>query len=69
MACIFRILGKLGRRTGGNVVELDHVGGKLAAQLTGTRHQRLEVIAVLDAGVFRDLLEALAFQADLSRLR
>jgi hypothetical protein len=36
----------------------------LPAQLVNARHQSFEMIAIFNTGVFRDLLQTLAFEAD-----
>src|SRR5262245_15462821 len=53
-------VGEVGVGAAGDVGEAANVAGQLAAQLVDARHQSLEVVAVLDAGVLDDLLEAFA---------
>ncbi len=45
-------------------MEVDHAAGQLPSQLIDAGHQRLEMVAILDASVFGDFLEPLAFQPD-----
>ena len=61
---VLRISWELCRRACGNIVEFHHIRGKLPAQLINARHQSFEMIAILDAGVFRDLLQTFAFKAN-----
>jgi hypothetical protein len=61
---VFRISRELCRRACGNIVEFHHIRGKLPAQLVNARHQGFEMIAILDAGVLRDLLQTFAFKAN-----
>src|SRR5438105_7204138 len=52
-----RIGGERGGRTGGLVVEVDHVCWEFAAEFIDARHERLEVIAVLDPCILSNLFE------------
>jgi LysR substrate binding domain len=58
------ILGKIGRRTGRNIVKGVRAVGELATQLVEAGHQRLKMVPVFDARIPGDFLQPLAFQAD-----
>ena len=51
------ILRKGCRRAGGDIVEIHHILGKLAAQLVNPGNQRFEMVPVLDAGRFGDFFQ------------
>ena len=52
---VFGIFGQIGGRAGRDVMKGIHAVGQLAAQLVDARNEGLEVVAVLNPRVFRDL--------------
>ena len=48
-------------------MEVDHVCGEFAAEFIDARHERLEVIAVLDPCILSNLFEPFALQTNQVR--
>ncbi len=61
---VFEAVGQVGVGAAGHVGEAADVARQFPAQFVDPRHERLEVVAVLDASVLDDLLHPLPFHPD-----